>query len=769
MGHTWMRRQLAALVVALAAVLALGTAPVVGVAEEPQDAPAVESVDAAHPDEPTGESGDSQGEGDQGQGQPEGQQPGDNGSSGDSGSPNTPANGSDEGGASNPGSGSDDGTGAATGGNGTDGTGTGADAGDSGTGTGADAGDSGGTDAPQDPVTEPEVESEPEPEPEPEAAPSVSYRAWVGSGWQAVRADGAQVGTTGRMLEGLRISVLDGKGKKTSGSITYRAHVQGTGWMAWASDGATIGRPGAGKRVEAIQIKLTGTMARQYDVYYRVYAAGYGWMGWAKNGAPAGSTGQSKRIEAVEVVLVEKGGSAPSSTGVQHKGAFVDGTTVSVTAHVQRHGWMSAVTGGKTAGTTGEGLRVEALRISVQNAYVSGSIVYQAHVQGVGWQGSRRDGALAGTTGKAKRVEALRIRLTGQLAENYDVYYRVHVQSFGWLGWAKNGQDAGTTGMSKRVESVQIRIVPKGAAAPSNSGCVTTLPSLNMGDAGVSYAAKVAGDSGFQSTKRNGSTAGTTGQGKAVTAFQATVSNKQGTPSGGITYQVHVAGGSWQGWRSNGAEASAGSRGMDCIRIKLTGDLATFYDVYYRVHVSKLGWLEWTKNGEKAGTLDYGFQIQAIQVKLVPRNGKAPGPATYSYFDRKSGQLYIYANARQRRVVSTAYGTPSPGRGLCAAWVSTVISVAGFGYYGGNANDLYDQWLRLTDVRQLRVGMCVGVSRHSHTRLGRIYGHIGIYIGNGRVMDNVGDIRIVPLSWWIAHYGDLVPVHYGWLGNKKLA
>ena len=36
---------------------------------------------------------------------------------------------------------------------------------------------------------------------------------------------------------------------------------------------------------------------------------------------------------------------------------------------------------------------------------------YRAHVQGVGWQPWRRDGQTAGTTGKGLRVEAVQVRL----------------------------------------------------------------------------------------------------------------------------------------------------------------------------------------------------------------------------------------------------------------------------------------------------------------------------------------------------------------------
>ena len=83
---------------------------------------------------------------------------------------------------------------------------------------------------------------------------------------------------------------------------------------------------------------------------------------------------------------------------------------------------------------------------------------------------------MAGTSGKAKRLEAIQIRLTGELAEKYDVYYRVHAQSYGWLAWAKNGESAGTEGLAKRLEAIQIVLVPKSGPAPAaNYGGVTSV------------------------------------------------------------------------------------------------------------------------------------------------------------------------------------------------------------------------------------------------------------------------------------------------------
>ncbi len=137
-----------------------------------------------------------------------------------------------------------------------------------------------------------------------------------------------------------------------------------------------------------------------------------------------------------------------------------------VTAHVQRIGWMSAVSDGGFAGTTGKSRRLEALTLTLPDG-VSGGIEYCGHVQRSGWEKSyAADGKVAGTEGKSHRLEAVQIRLSGAAKDNYDVYYRVHVQRVGWMGWAKNDEPAGTQGMSRRAEAVQVALVPKGAPAP---------------------------------------------------------------------------------------------------------------------------------------------------------------------------------------------------------------------------------------------------------------------------------------------------------------
>ena len=77
-----------------------------------------------------------------------------------------------------------------------------------------------------------------------------------------------------------------------------------------------------------------------------------------------------------------------------------------------------------------EGIKINIANIAANN--LTGGIQYQTHIQSIGWQNPVSDDVLSGTTGQGLRLEAIRVNLTGTLAQNYDIYYRVHVQSKGW-------------------------------------------------------------------------------------------------------------------------------------------------------------------------------------------------------------------------------------------------------------------------------------------------------------------------------------------------
>lgn len=353
-------------------------------------------------------------------------------------------------------------------------------------------------------VLEKAIEEPEEPEKTEEQVPDMSavYRTHVQSyGWQNFVTNGIVSGTSGeaKRLEGIEIC-LQGKADM---QIQYTTHCQSYGWMPWSSDGDMSGTSGEAKRLEAIKIQLSGKDADKYDVYYRVHAQSYGWLGWTKNGEAAGTSGYGKRLEGIQIIVLKKdeklnenyGGitSAENAAYIAKAGTspvyggtttsalypYIPGsavTNVTYRTHVQSYGWQGYRYNGKMSGTEGEAKRLEGIEIKLTNQQYTGNIIYTTHVQSYGWQGDinnkntwKINGAMSGTSGQSKRLEAICIDLTGEMAENYDVYYRVHAQSYGWLGWAKNGAPAGTAGCAKRLEGIEICLVKKGGSAPGTT------------------------------------------------------------------------------------------------------------------------------------------------------------------------------------------------------------------------------------------------------------------------------------------------------------
>ena len=302
---------------------------------------------------------------------------------------------------------------------------------------------------------------------------------------------------------------------------------------------------------------------------------------------------------------------------------------VSVSAHVQNIGWMDPVSSGKVAGTTGRGLNLEALKISLEvdgatsQEQIANAISVEAHVSNVGWQAAVGNGGTAGTTGQSRAVEALRVRLSGELSARYTVWYRVHSAEFGWLGWACDGADAGSAGYGRAVQAVQVAVLPKGDPAPGDTA--TPFVDRSSEPPSVSYRAHVAGI-GWQGSVSDGAVAGTTGQGRALEALSGSVS-WYGHGSSSLEVRAHVSNVGWQGWTSGTAGTTGRSLAVEALQFRLSGEAASSYDVWYRVHCSDYGWLGWAKDGASAGTVGLSKAVQAVQVVLVPKGGAAPGPA----------------------------------------------------------------------------------------------------------------------------------------------
>ena len=269
------------------------------------------------------------------------------------------------------------------------------------------------------------------------------------------------LGKKGKRLESFSISLKNETGYE--GSITYRAYIRKKGWSKWASSGKTVGTKNKKLRIEAVQIKLTGEIAKHYFVEYKASISSLSdRQGWVHNAAIGGTRNNGRRIEELQVRLVPVESNDTSSVIYRLRG--------------QTYGWQKTWSkDGEASGTFSK--RLEAITIALGPSKYLGGITYRSFVQGSNWTDWVSNGSISGKNKTGKRLEALQIKLTGEMAEHYDVYYRVYIQSFGWLGWAQNGQSAGSRGTFRRIEKIQIVLREKDAEKPGDEdGIISVKP-----------------------------------------------------------------------------------------------------------------------------------------------------------------------------------------------------------------------------------------------------------------------------------------------------
>ena len=108
-------------------------------------------------------------------------------------------------------------------------------------------------------------------------------------------------------------------------------------------------------------------------------------------------------------------------------------------------------------------------------------------------------------------------------------------------------------------------------------------------------------------------------------------------------------------------------------------------------------------------------------------------------------------NDTQKKIVAVATNSAKYGisarSGYCQAWVADVYqAVTGSRGSAHCALCAADMWAVSSDFSQIPVGATVyGYSSSK-------YGHVGIYIGNGMVAHNIGEIKIQSLESWIKTY-----------------
>ena len=308
-----------------------------------------------------------------------------------------------------------------------------------------------------------------------------------------------------------------------------------------------------------------------------------------------------------------------SNTTLYAKWIPITSPSISYQAQVQNIGWQKNSYNGETAGTTGLGLRMESLKISLINlsnglTNSNSHIQYQGYVQNIGWQNPVQDGTIAGTVGQGLRFEAIKMNLSGEIANQYDLYYRVQAQNIGWMDWAKNGEAAGTSTMSYRLEAIQIQLVKKGNPAPG----ATTFTFLNTPS--LQYCTQVQ-NIGWQNPVSTGQISGTVGKSLRTEALKINIGNLSAGIDGGVSYSSQIQNIGWQAPVSNGQISGTVGQSLrlEALKINLTGRISQYFDINYASQVQNIGWQAPVSNGQISGTVGMSLRVEAVKLSLSPK------------------------------------------------------------------------------------------------------------------------------------------------------
>lgn len=332
---------------------------------------------------------------------------------------------------------------------------------------------------------------------------------------------------------------------------------------------------------------------------------------------------------------------------------------VTYNTHIQNKGWEKDFSkkNGQSSGTSGESLRLEGIKIKLENANGI-NIKYQTHIQNVGWQNWKTNGQMSGTSGQSLRLEGIKIELEG--TNEYSVQYRVHVQNIGWQDWRIDGEVAGTSGQSLRLEAIQIKIVPK--VIKGRIGVETSLPDINYGNDTVQVSGwkmanlantklKVSFDGseidtqnyqrtdvykyivGYGTAEQNPEPAfkfsidtTTLSEGNHVLKMEFTTQNGEIIDtytknmkidkSMHVQYSTHIENVGWQSYKNEGELSGTNSSNkIEAIKIRQV-NFPQGVTLKYKAFVQNVGWQTWKENDSIAGTSGQNLRLEAIRIKL---------------------------------------------------------------------------------------------------------------------------------------------------------
>ena len=448
------------------------------------------------------------------------------------------------------------------------------------------------------------------------SAATVSYSTHVQNiGWQDYVSNDEMAGTEGKALrlEGIKIKLDE---LEYDGGIEYSTHVQNVGWQNYVSTGEMAGTEGKALRLEGIKIRLTGELADHYDICYQTHVQNVGWQNYVCNDEMAGTEGKALRLEGIRIKLNSK-----EETPTPDPEPTPSNIGISYSSSVQDLGWQNYVSEG-ISGTVGIAKYIDRIKVKLTNNNLDGDIYYQSFNFKDGWGDYVSSDNVSGK--EKTPIEAIKIKLTGELANQYDIFYRVHVSNIGWMAWTNNDNPAGTNGVFERVEAIEIKLEKKNESTISTEGQSYIEIASN-----IKYTSHVQ-NIGWQDYVNDSEMSGTEGRGLRVEGIKIKLDTKL---SGNVKYQTYVDRRGWSNESKNDelSGTTGLSRNIEAIKIKLDGDISNYYDIYYRTHISNIGWLSWAKNNEISGSINSNTQVEAIEIKIVRKNVTFDGDTSVPY------------------------------------------------------------------------------------------------------------------------------------------
>ena len=102
---------------------------------------------------------------------------------------------------------------------------------------------------------------------------------------------------------------------------------------------------------------------------------------------------------------------------------------------------------------------------------------------------------------------------------------------------------------------------------------------------------------------------------------------------------------------------------------------------------------------------------------------------------------------------------------MCAAWVTGVYQAAGAPVIPyGNAIDMWNTYAQTGSTSRENIPPGAIVCGSGTGYMGALYGHVGIYLGDGLVANNVGYFSVETLEQWCSWQTATCQGHTGWIG-----